>query len=52
MIGDIKLYGINISALAITYVESYNEKLQTILLLATIFYTFLNIFTKLRNGKD
>lgn len=49
---EIKLYGINISALALTHVQSVNDNLQTILLTLTIFYTFMNIYSKIGNGKN
>ena len=45
--GDFKLYGINISAFILTIYNNINENLQSILLVLTIVYTMINIFSKI-----
>ena len=50
---DIKIYGINFAAIIISYLETLNPLLQTIILLLSIFYTLLKIYKKLDdNGQS
>lgn len=51
---DLKIYGLNITALfaSSSLASGINPVLQTIVLLLTIIYTGINIFNKLKNGKN
>jgi hypothetical protein len=46
---NIKLYGINIAALALTSVEGLVPHLQAISLLLAIVYTAIQIYQKVKN---
>jgi hypothetical protein len=48
---QLKVYGINITALVSTSM-SLNQTLQTVVLILTIIYTGINILKQLKNGKD
>lgn len=47
---DIKIYGLNISAIVLSYANILNSYLETIVLLASIFYTSLRIYKNLKNN--
>ena len=51
---DLKIYGLNLTALFASspLANGINPMLQTIVLLLTIIYTGINIFNKLKNGKN
>lgn len=51
---DLKIYGINITALFASspMANGLNPLLQTIVLLLTIIYTGINIYNKLKNGRN
>ena len=44
---DLKIYGINIGAVAFSFVTDINPILQTIVLIMTIIYTGINIYKQL-----
>jgi len=51
---DLKIYGLNFTALLASspFANGINPSLQTVVLLLTIIYTGINIFNKLKNGKN
>lgn len=44
---DLKIYGLNISAVAFSFIKDINPALQTIVLIMTIIYTGINIYKQL-----
>ena len=51
---DLKIYGLNLTALFASsdMAHGLNPILQTIVLLLTIIYTGINIYKKLKDGKN
>jgi hypothetical protein len=49
---DLKIYGINISALGGSMVSSINPILSTLVLTATLIYTIIQITEKIKNKKN
>lgn len=46
---DLKIYGINVGAVAFSAIPNINPALQTIVLVMTIIYTGMNIYIKLKD---
>ena len=46
---DLKIYGINVGAVAFSAMPNINPTLQTIVLIMTILYTGMNIYIKLKD---
>jgi hypothetical protein len=46
---DLKIYGINVGAVAFSAIPNINPTLQTIVLVMTIIYTGMNIYMKLKD---
>jgi len=44
---NLKIYGINIGAIAFSYIDGINPTLQSISLILAIIYTAINIYKKL-----
>lgn len=48
---DLKIYGISLSALGGSFIADLNPILSTLVLSATLVYTFLQIIEKFKNKK-
>ena len=46
---DLKIYGINVGAVAFSAIPNINPALQTVVLVMTIVYTGMNIYIKLKD---
>jgi hypothetical protein len=46
---DLKIYGINVGAVAFSALPNINPTLQTVVLVMTIIYTGMNIYIKLKD---
>jgi len=46
---DLKIYGINVGAVAFSAMPNINPMLQTVVLVMTIIYTGMNIYMKLKD---
>jgi len=46
---DLKIYGINVGAVAFSALPNINPTLQTVVLVMTIIYTGMNIYMKLKD---
>ena len=46
---DLKIYGINVGAVAFSAIPDINPVLQTVVLVMTIVYTGMNIYIKLKD---
>jgi|TARA_B100000212_G_scaffold7669_2_gene5789 hypothetical protein len=49
---DLKIYGINVGAVAFSAMPNINPVLQTVVLVMTIVYTGMNIYIKLKDRKE
>ncbi len=48
-LNDLKIYGINVGAVAFSVMPNINPALQTVVLIMTILYTGMNIYIKLKD---
>lgn len=44
---DLKIYGVNIGAVAFSFLNDINPLLQTVVLIMTILYTGINIYKQI-----